>query len=188
LPAGLLLTFIYHLFIRNAFIDSLPDFWWRRLERYKQFDWTGYCRGHYVVVGSSLLIGVLSHLFLDAFTHQAGIFVKWIPLLQERLHWRGQKVAVFNLLQVLLSVVGAVVIYLTLAWMPADEDLPRKKGIDARYWSIFLLFFCSIMLIRFVSDQKHNQPVDILMATIASALMAGFFAAVVVDRLPPATG
>ena len=43
IPFGLLLTFLYHLIVRDPFITHLPEVLNRKLNSFKYFDWVDYC-------------------------------------------------------------------------------------------------------------------------------------------------
>ena len=74
LPASILLAFIYHIIVRNKFIDNLPPVIQRRMAGFRELNWLSYFKTNYTTVIFSMLIGIYSHLFLDAFTHDFVIF------------------------------------------------------------------------------------------------------------------
>ena len=76
-----------------------------------------------VVTALSGLIGGCSHIFLDAFTHDDGFFVRRSRLLRIRFEPAGHRVPVFGLLQGSFTVLGAMVTVWTL-WMLARRRRP----------------------------------------------------------------
>ncbi len=69
LPLALLASFIFHYIVRNSLIQNLPDDLGNKFIRVTTFEWFTYFRKHFFVVITSMLIGILSHLLWDAFTH-----------------------------------------------------------------------------------------------------------------------
>ena len=175
LPVGLLLTFVYHLLIRDQLIDNLPPVLMRRLYCFKQLNWLHYFRKNYLKVIISLLIGIYSHLLLDGLTHDFGVMVKWFPLLRQQLTLAGRTIPVYDMLQAALSVFGGVVIvYAILKLKPVSKITVPPPVNQFVYWFKFLLFFLITMTCRFLIDTHHNKPVDLLIAGIAGVLIAVF--------------
>jgi membrane-bound metal-dependent hydrolase YbcI (DUF457 family) len=172
LPVGLLLMFVYHLLIRDQLIDNLPEGWWRRLAQFKQLDWNSYFRKNFIKVIVSLLIGIYSHLLLDAFTHDFGFIVKMFPVLKERVWFLNGAIPVYDILQPVLSLIGALVIAYAIYRIKPEAEITRQRTDYLKYWLFLGSAFFVVMLIRFLADTNHNKPVDILIAGIASSLIA----------------
>lgn len=80
LPLAILVSFIFHNLVKKEFIDNLPLFFKSRFFAFKAFDWNAYFIKNWWVVCISILIGTLSHLFWDSFTHHGGYFVNEFPV------------------------------------------------------------------------------------------------------------
>ncbi len=174
LPVGLLLTFIYHLMIRNSLIANLPMGLWRRLAPFQQLDWIKYFRTNYIRVIVSLLVGIYSHLLLDAFTHDFGFIVNWFPVFREQVQIAGKAMPMYDVLQAGLSLAGALLIVLAIYTLKPDNNVIRPYSNILNYWIKVAGFFVMTMLLRFLADTRHNAPIDILIAGIASSLIALF--------------
>ncbi len=174
MPAGFMLMFVYHLLIRNNLIDNLPPFLWRRLVQYKALDWNTFFKKNFIKITISLLVGIYSHLLLDAFTHDFGFFVRSFPALNMRVIFLNSETPVYDLLQSLLSFLGGIIIVYAVYKIKPVSLPPRQNSYFFRYWSGLGAVFCIVMLIRFLADTHHNKPVDILIAGIASWLIAIF--------------
>lgn len=136
LPMALSLAFIFHLVVRDPLISSLPGWFSRRLNCYSGFDWKNDFVKRWPVVLLSLLIGIFSHLFWDAFTHGTGWFVTHFLFLQTNFRIVGYDVPLYHILQHSNSVLGALVI------LYAIRKLPENAGsgkFDLRYWGIAVL-------------------------------------------------
>ena len=108
LPLGLLLTFIFHLIVRNALIDNLPGFLRSCLHRFKDFDWLPHFRKHWLAVIISLIIGAVSHVFWDRFTHEHGYFVDLIPVLNLHYPILGHQVLGYRIVQHVSTLLGGL--------------------------------------------------------------------------------
>ena len=76
MPAALVCMFIFHLIIRDVMINNTPAPLKSKLIRFRDFSWLEYFRRNWVLVVFSTFIGILSHLFWDAFTAYDGFFVQ----------------------------------------------------------------------------------------------------------------
>jgi Domain of unknown function (DUF4184) len=175
IPAGIVLSFLYHLVVRNILIEYLPLIIRKKMEGYKQFDWIVYCRSNYLRVIASLFIGGMSHLFLDAFTHDYGFFVKRVYFLQNEIFLLNRHVPVYGFLQMFLSVLGL----LGIAWFISvkksvvvdDKQVSKRRSL---FWTAFIFFSISFLLIRLWVDQDHQSLIDLLIATISCGIISLF--------------
>jgi hypothetical protein len=75
LPAGVLLTFIYHGIVHQPLIEHLPEGLRRRATEYSGFDWNERFKRKWLVVLISIVIGAMTHLLWDGFTLEAVTFL-----------------------------------------------------------------------------------------------------------------
>ncbi|MDN3635772.1 DUF4184 family protein [Neolewinella lacunae] len=88
LPMGILLSFIFHHFVRNALFENLPMILRDRLVAFTSFSWNAYFLQHWWVVLVSILIGAASHILWDGFTHHNGFFWNgFLPLPARLISW-----------------------------------------------------------------------------------------------------
>lgn len=82
------------------------------------------------VAVSSILIGAMSHLLLDSFTHRDGLVVQLLPILQTHiLTIRGYRVHVFKVLQHTFSIIGLAMIWAWLrSWARRTPRLPDRPA------------------------------------------------------------
>lgn len=69
LPIGLLAAFLFHEIIKTNLIENSPSFLQNRLVSLKHLKWKHYFKENYLYVIISILIGAISHIFWDAFSH-----------------------------------------------------------------------------------------------------------------------
>lgn len=82
----------------------------------------------------SALIGILSHLIWDGFTHPSGFFVKIFPFIKTYIG----AIPIYNILQWLTSILGLGYIVIYLRNIPNKDlsigDYPRKSKQQLIYW------------------------------------------------------
>jgi hypothetical protein len=103
LPVGLLLWLSFVHLLERPTIELLPEAWRARVPRSdRDFSWSTL-----VFAGLAVVIGALTHVAWDAFTHVGTPMTEAIPALNAPLfEMRGRPVRVYRLLQYLSSVIG----------------------------------------------------------------------------------
>lgn len=100
-------------------------------------------------------IGILTHVFVDAFTHQTGEVAKRVSWLQTEWFVAGTRLPTWQLLQYALTVIGLGTLFIFLrkqsrwrldqAWRPN-----RQTGVFWLYTALFSCFvFLGIFCLRF---------------------------------------
>lgn len=148
LPAGMFAWLYYVLLLERPTLAFLPDDWRTRIQP------TG-ALGVRALFGAaiSILLGSLTHLAWDAFTHATPLG-EAIPALRDSLFGAGgPHVPVYFVFQVLSSVFGLVVLA-AWAWRirkkplaPADEvvaELTPRVSNDERYLAVLFIAVVSI--------------------------------------------
>ena len=107
LPCGLLVLWMFHALLKEPLLTLLPASHRRRLEPLaRRFPFLPAGRLGWIL--ASLLLGILSHVLLDSFTHPDGLMVQALPALQAQvISVAGWGVRRYQLLQYALSVAGA---------------------------------------------------------------------------------
>ena len=173
LPLSLILAFLFHQLVRNTLIDNLPAVLQQRLVKYKNFDWVAHFKKHYVLIVVSILAGALSHIFWDAFTHNDGRFVKWLPILKGKLVWGSFKVSIYNFLQMFTSLLGAFVVVVSLFMLPRQnvpERVPVKHKI--KYWLIVIALAFIIVVIRYIFGYHLRYLTNLVVSVIGAGLLS----------------
>jgi len=168
LPIGLLIAFTFHLVVRDALIDNLPMFLNSRLRRFKQFDWSGFFRRHYLLVIFSVLLGAASHLFWDSFTHKGGRVGAWLPFMSDSIYLSGEEISTFYILQRVSSLIGAYIILYAILRMPAATALPNRTG-KLPFWLTVTVVAAAIIGLKFWLGEHESR--DLIFIYIAAALV-----------------
>ncbi len=182
LPLSLLLSFVFHGFVRNPLINHLPTTIYLRLQPYQSYKWLPDFKKRYPVIILSVFIGVCSHLILDAFTHKNGLFVQHLPILQlYAFTLLKAKIYIYNIAQLVTSVVGLMGIYITILKLPIPPNVATARQKSIYFWFIIGLITGVITVIRFRDGINLNSYWDIAYSLIAAGFIGIFLASVLVN-------
>ena len=170
IPVGLIFTFIFHNLIRNSLYDNLPLKLRSRFVEFKIFNWTNYFKQHWAVVVFSLLLGIISHLLWDSFTHTQGYFVQQIQTLTRPINIIGYSIPLYKILQHFSTIVGGLFIVYILYRMPMLNIQPKK--INYKYWSIIAIIIFAILALRVLFGFKGNEFGQLIVTSISATIIA----------------
>lgn len=135
LPAGVALFVLYQIVLRRPLRDLMPDEWQARLAAAP----TAASAIGLVAVPISVLVGSVTHLLWDSFTHPEAPAVAAFPFLRWRLFTISDyPVCVFNVLQHTSTAVGILLLVRWIrAWVARTEPRPlRPMFPPATRWAI----------------------------------------------------
>jgi len=172
LPVSLVLSFVYHLAVREMFISHLPRFFQLKFIRYKDLDWLKVFRRNWVVIIISILAGAASHLFWDSFSHFNGFFISGNRSLQGNAQIGGKSIEIPFLIQYLNSLIGLIIIAIAILQVPRCRNV-RIRIVIGKYWLVLLII--SVILLLFRLESMESTKLDDLLttgiSTVAVALM-----------------
>jgi hypothetical protein len=156
LPVGLAVLWIFHQVMKRPLISLAPQSHQQRLVKLAgPFLWNGAARFGLIV--ASLLLGAVSHLAWDAFTHDRGLVVRNVPDMRVPLEEFGTHRPLYNVLQHGSSILGLVIlVFWYWRWFKRTPPQPvplylqmnsRTKGCVAS--SILVLASCSAAVYAF---------------------------------------
>jgi len=170
LPLALLLTFLFHNLIRNLLFQNLPTVIKNRILIFTNFDWNMYFKRNWLIVIISLLIGIFSHIFWDAFTHQHGYFVMQIDSFKNTIAIFGREIPFWKIAQHSSTLIGTIIMLFAFSKLP--KSFYPKTSISKLYWSGVILFTITILLIRFILNPKAFNIGNLIVSFIASFLIS----------------
>lgn len=170
LPLGLVIAFLFHTIVRNQLFNNLPDFLKFRFSTYKRFDWNQYFKTNWYVVMISILIGALSHIFWDSFTHDSGYFVQKFSILTETIYIFGTQIPVLKIAQHTSTLLGISTIVVVLYKLPLTKI--EKSKINPKYWIVVTTLSSLIILIRFISGLELKEYGNVIVTTITALLIS----------------
>lgn len=169
LPLAILLSFLFHILIRNPVIDHLPKGLYYRFHLYKKFDWVNYVRHNYLIVIASIIVGALSHIFWDSFTHPGGFFVRLLP----ELNHKALQFPLYRLVQHGSTVLG----FAYIAWYILQKKkvyAERPTSFMGTYWLGVGGVTIGLMAFQVFSG-LFQLKLGMLVVAIINGVMLGLF-------------
>ena len=165
IPMGLTIYFLYHLLMAPVVVSCLPKSIQRHMNSDLFIGKLPTTPAHVIII--SLILGALTHIIWDFFTHNYGIpqHITWMakPLTYiDSFHIMPARV-----LQFLSSILGLVLlIYLVYRWY---QDLKHRQGSDS-YWhapqKLKILAIIILLTASFIgallNGYKHLPEADLL--------------------------
>lgn len=176
LPLGLLLCFVFHNLVRNSLFSHLPHFLNSRLSNFKRFSWNSYFQKNWLIVIVSVLIGALSHLLWDQFTHENTYIYKLYSILDKNVAIPDSTIEDYEILQGLSSFIGGLAVFFSILQLPVTDKV--KRPFYFSYWYRILIIMAAVITIRYFTGLKIIEFREVLVNLIAS-----FFLAIVLTGL-----
>lgn len=171
-PMSIALAFLFHLVAKRNLIDNLPVFLQRRFSPARHLDFVAYFKKHYVAFCISAIIGAISHIVWDGFTHQHQYFVQALPSIYEGrvFEINGAKYPLWYVLQHISTIVGGALVA-WYAWkMPVDNgEFPKPRF---GYWVALGVLVGAITFIR-MQFPFENLANVVLVITLISSFCIG---------------
>ena len=169
LPIALLLALVFHVIVKQPFIDHLPSSLSGRLQQLRNNDWVSYANTHYIIVISSCLLGVFSHLLWDAFTH---LNLLHPDAISSRIYWHGRRV--YILLQYSNSIIGLAVLSIYVYMQPTVITL-KKHTEKYKFWLYILLIAAAVstFALTTLAEEEWLKDKKYLVEVGISGLMYG---------------
>ena len=180
IPMGVLLAFVFHWLVRDAFIAHSPVFVRQRFGRFMAFEWGAYFKKHYAVFLFSLFLGIVSHLVWDSFTHKEGRGVRLMPFLNTKLTGSEDPLYLFEVMQMVSSAVGvALILYFILTLKKRPLALrPSALGVFL-YWAGIGV----VALVVFMAKTQVGDGIRLhdLLDTVITSISCGLISLVLVS-------
>jgi hypothetical protein len=184
LPLGLLLSFIFHLLVRNQLIDNLPEHFRKRLHVYKSVNWISHFKKHYLIICISIMIGAFTHIVLDGITKDHERLVRYSPLTGNGITLSDSMYLSFSLLvEVLSGLIGLMLVYYFVLRLPKVTVPGQSFSNKVKYWSICILMASLVIFFRISLDGLVDKW-DLIITTI-SAFMIGLVVSSLCTMLGP---
>lgn len=171
LPLSIFFLFLFHNIIKNDLIDNLPKFFNVRFNKYKNLNWNRYLKKNWIKVCSSIIVGTLSHLLWDGFTHYNGYFVESIPYLKDNIKVLITTIPIYNFLQHLSTIFGGLVILLFINKMPKN-NFKHSNSIKIYYWGLTVFLTTVIVILRFKDGVNFKYYGNIIVSLISAFLLS----------------
>lgn len=167
LPAGLALLWLFHRMLKKPIISLLPESQARKLMALAgPFPFTPVSRLLLILV--SLVVGTLTHLLWDSFTHEAGWMVLHYPVLQTIvLNGTPWQRPLYNVLQHSSGILGMAAIAIWLGrWiqhasaqpLPAEMQMPDQTRRRILLTMTAVSLSCSLAFASYRYAIHHRVP------------------------------
>jgi hypothetical protein len=170
IPVSIVLSFLFHLSVREMLITHLPRFFQLKYIRYKDLDWVATFKKNWLIIIISIAIGAASHLFWDSFSHFNGFFIKGNAALQGNTTIRGQSVEIPFVIQYLNSGIGLLIVLIAMIQVPRSHNV-RIRIVIMKYWLVMALIGGVLVLFRLESMESDKLD-DLLTAAISTFAVA----------------
>ncbi|MDF2657301.1 MAG: hypothetical protein K0Q94_92 [Paenibacillus sp.] len=183
LPVSILMCYLFHKLVFPGLVIHLPRPLDRILYPYVERGWRIAGARAWTILVVSIVVGMISHLFLDGFTHKGGLMYPYTTVF---VHWLLPGFGSTSLLlQFGLSVVCvAIELLVFVAFLYRRRDKiripefisgPAKTG----YWSVVLLFLFGATALGLLLYDTGYRRYGLMIVSVASVTGAviGFITA-----------
>ncbi len=165
IPLAIIFCYLFHNVLRDPLIENLPTYFQKKCAKIYSFDWNAYASKNFFLFLSSLILGILSHLLIDEFTHHDGQLVVLLPILKTNIYLASKPFQVFYLLQIILSVFGLVSLFQIIVKSSNQTLSNHKIGRNNKwYWLIFAILFFGTLTLRIWFFPQYNNFWSLVMA------------------------
>jgi hypothetical protein len=167
LPLSILVAVLYMNFIEDGLIQLMPNWvakkwprFGRNIKTYAIAEWLNFIFW--------TLVGMLTHIGLDSFTHSTGFFVRLFPVLKEAIFLGNLSIPVYKALQHGGTLFGLVTLAVYIGLRKPRKRMP-KDCCNLIYFRIsFFLLTAVLMGVRLAL--RHDIPLglgEIIVSTIS---------------------
>ncbi|HTF20300.1 MAG TPA: DUF4184 family protein [Chryseolinea sp.] len=166
LPVTVLLGWLFIRFVRTNLFANLPPYFQRRLRPIENLEVRSVFIDHWLIFLISALLGSLSHLFWDGFTHNNTFFVRNLSFYQGTyVPYHGVKYPLWYALQHISSAIGLSVMLVYLVQLPALPGTVRKPSFA--YWIMVALVALLVVVLRFKLWPGELKEGNIIVSAIS---------------------
>jgi hypothetical protein len=187
LPVCLVFAYLFHRLIKLPLVLHLPRLLnsWYLTDASKK--WQLASVRQVIIFCYSAILGMFTHVIWDSFTHQTGVMVLQIPSLAEEIALMGYGIPVYKLLQHGSSLIGVLLIILSLYRnrAPVSSAIQMSQRLK---WLFFLLVLSVsgalfMVLIQFGMLKSQGNVIGLIVVLTINCLVISLTAICVLSRL-----
>jgi hypothetical protein len=168
IPLGLLILFIYNKYITVFLRTIAPSFILYKCNTLA-FEYRSYKKKFFNYHNVyAMAIGILTHLFLDLFTHHDSYLIQLFPVLSNQLIIMNYKIKIVELNQIFLSLIGLVII--AVAILNIKPTVSAVKKINKTNLGLLILIGTIILVCRLYFFNSYNKFWSIIIAAIGALI------------------
>lgn len=159
LPVGFALYIIYHGVVHKKLIAHLPQFFYSRFSDAENFEWIPYIKKNLFTIIISLLLGTVTHLVWDSFTHnEEYVLARYLTILVNNVTFLGKQYPIYAIFQIISTVVGMIYIFWFVYQLPQKPKIQETNPVKIKkYWLSIVMLAILIGIIRIavgIPDEK----------------------------------
>lgn len=185
LPVAMVFCFLFHGLVKNTLMANLPPYLRNRFMQYTDVNWTRFAKENKWKLLFSVILGVLTHILWDGFTHHDGLFVEMMPLLQTTIQILTFSIPVYFLLQVIFSIGGMFIMIVAIHQLPVQSSPTVVPSRVNYFWPVFFALLLLIVTIRLTAWPQYNSFWSVVMALLGGATYALLLTTVLFNKLIP---
>ncbi|MGD0037453.1 MAG: DUF4184 family protein [Bacteroidota bacterium] len=162
LPITVGVAFLWHFIIKASLASALPNFLVSKYSDWLSNSWEFKSSFRLFIILVSAVIGIITHLVWDSFTHFSGFFVQKIAFLTQTTFI--YHLPIFKLLQYGCGILGAIIVLFVVVLHSSEKPklviprYPKSFWITALF--IFIVFYAihpfALTYGSFVKILKYN--------------------------------
>jgi hypothetical protein len=173
LPLTLALLFIFFTLICEPLVSSLPSPLRARFANILNINWTERLRKDWFLISCSAVLGSLTHILWDGFTHYNGYFVERSTFLSAHI---TDSFPVYRALQHLSTILGGLFICFVIYKLPKKEVSGKAR---VSFWVLTAALTAAVFpLLYFCVWEKFNDFWHIVIIFLSS-----LFSAVIISSI-----
>jgi hypothetical protein len=172
LSLAIFFSYLFHNLLKKPLLANLPILWSDKFKASQTNQWNQYAASNKIVIIFSALLGVMTHIVWDGFTHHDGFFVTLIDVLNYKIHFNSYDLPIYFLLQILFSILGLAILFNFIYKKKFIQEVSFKHLSSYSYWIYFLIIFIILLAMRLMLLPQYNTFWSIVIAIIGCALYA----------------
>jgi len=164
LPVAFLLAWIFVKVVKTNLLTNLPPFLQRRLHPMVELH-VSTVFGRWFVFACSALLGSMSHLLWDGFTHNNTFFVKNLSFYHGAyVPFEGVKYPLWYALQHISTGVGLTIVLIYLLCLPVQPVRVTRPVMV--YWFVVIMIAVAVVAIRFYVRPEDLKEGNVIVSAI----------------------
>lgn len=147
LPLCIVFAFLFHRVIKKPLITCLPKPFDKGYKYLAEKVWKIRGFKELLIFIYSSLIGMLTHVFWDAFTHENGRFVVWFPVLAREVEFMEYSIPIYKFLQHGSTLIGGLAILIFILRLRRTESQTRSIPTRCKLLYYFTTLFAGIAFV-----------------------------------------
>ena len=174
LPVTFLLAWLFHTVVKRNAILNLPGFLQRKFQDTLALDFMTYFKSHVAIFIVSAIVGTVTHILWDNFTHNDGYFAGVIPAYKTVVvPYEGVRYPLFYALQNISSGVGLTIVQLyALLKKPMDNAAAKLYLPRIDYWALLAVITLAVVALRFWIKSSDYNLGNAVVSTVSGFLVA----------------